>query len=177
MLATLLVFINSTFASRDDRYLLLDSRITESTENVQLTVSTFQKDENNPLFKEDKPWEPRSDNPYCSVIYDEEEKNYKCWYSIFIKSGREGGSPGEGLTSEKRAWVDWTEGEREFVVCYATSSDGIHWEKPELVIEFNGSSTDKKVEWRDGFALKKHGAVQIQFEFQDATIYLFSFID
>ena len=50
------------------RYLLLDSRIIEKTENAQLTVGTVQKDKNNPLFKEDKPWEPRFDNPYCSVI-------------------------------------------------------------------------------------------------------------
>ncbi len=70
-----------------DRYLLLDSRVIESKANVHLTVGVAHKDKNNPLFKEDKPWEPRFDNPYCSVIYDEEEKIYKCWYSIFIKSG------------------------------------------------------------------------------------------
>ena len=64
-----------------DRYLLLDSRIIESTENMELTVGVAIKNENNPLFTEDKPWEPRFDNPYCSVIYDEEEKIYKCWYS------------------------------------------------------------------------------------------------
>ena len=72
-----------------------------------LTVGNVQKDKNNPLFKEDKSWEPRFDNPYCSVIYDEEEKIYKCWYSIFIKSGPKGDFPGEGLPPEKRAWVNW----------------------------------------------------------------------
>jgi len=81
------------------------SRIIEDTENVTLTVGTVQKDENNPLFKEDKPWGPRFDNPYCSVIYDEEESIYKCWYSILIRSGPDGDFPGEGLPSDKRAWV------------------------------------------------------------------------
>jgi len=129
-----------------DRYLLLDSRIIEDTENVHITVGTVQKDEDNPLFKEDKPWEPRFDNPYCSVIYDEEEKIYKCWYSIFIKSGGQGDFPGEGLASDKRAWVEWTEGERDFGVCYATSTDGIHWEKPELgIIDFNASKKNNIV--------------------------------
>ncbi|MHC4546131.1 MAG: hypothetical protein ACYTDW_17390, partial [Planctomycetota bacterium] len=90
---------------RRDRYLLLDARIIESTKNAKLTVGTVRKDKNNPLFKEDKPWEPRFDNPYSSVIYDEEEKIYKCWYSIFIKSGSRGDFPGEGLPSDKRAWV------------------------------------------------------------------------
>ena len=60
-----------------DRYLLLDSRIIDKVENAHLTVGVVQKDENNPLFGEDKPWEPRFDNPYLSVIYDEEEKIFK----------------------------------------------------------------------------------------------------
>jgi len=129
-------------STKRSRFLLLDSRIIERTENAQLTVGTVLKDRNNPLFKEDKPWEPRFDNPYCSVVYDEQEKIYKCWYSIFIKSGPRGDFPGEGLPPDKRAWVNWREGTRSFGVCYATSKDGIHWEKPELgLIDFNG---DKK---------------------------------
>ena len=51
-----------------DRYLVLDSRIIEEKSNVELTVGVAHKDKSNPLFKEDKPWEPRFDNPYCSVI-------------------------------------------------------------------------------------------------------------
>ena len=129
-----------------DRYLLLDSRVVESTENARLTVGVVQKDRNNPLFKEDKPWEPRFDNPYCSVIYDEEENIYKCWYSIFTRSGGRGDFPGEGLPSDKRAWVKWREGRRGFGVCYATSRDGLRWEKPELgLIEFNGSKKNNIV--------------------------------
>jgi len=139
------------------RFLLLDSRIIESTENAELTVGVVQKDKNNPLFGEDKPWEPRFDNPYCSIIYDEEEKLYKCWYSIFIRSGPRGGSPGEGLAPEKRAWVNWREGNRKCGVCYATSKDGIHWEKPELgLIDFNGSKKNNIViEYDHGVAVMK----------------------
>ncbi len=129
-----------------NRYLLLDSRIIDSTENAKLTGGAVRKDKNNPLFKEDKPWEPRFDNPYCSIIYDEDEKIYKCWYSIFTKSGPKGKFPGEGLASDKRAWVKWREGARGFGVCYATSKDGIHWEKPELgLIDFNGSKKNNIV--------------------------------
>jgi len=142
---------------RRDRYLLLDSRVIESKTNVHLTVGVAHKDKNNPLFKEDKPWEPRFDNPYSSVIYDEEEKIYKCWYSIFIKSGPKGDFPGEGLPSDKRAWVNWTEGDRDFGVCYATSKDGIHWDKPELgVIEFDGSKKNNLViEYNHGVTVMK----------------------
>lgn len=133
-----------------DRYLLLDSRIIDTTENVQITVGSVNKDEHNPLFGEDKPWEPRFDNPYCSIIYDDSEKIFKCWYSIFIKSGPSGDFPGEGIPSEKRAWLDWTEGDRDYGVCYATSVDGIHWHKPDLgLIEFDGN---------------KHNNIVIKFE-------------
>jgi len=123
-----------------ERYLVLDSRIIDKKDNVELTVGYAHKDKNNPLFQEDKAWEPRFDNPYCSVIYDEEAETYKCWYSIFIKSDY------EATPSEKRAWLKWHEGRRGFGVCYATSQDGIHWEKPELgLIDFNGSKQNNIV--------------------------------
>jgi len=143
--------------ARRDRYLVLDSRIIESMDNVELTVGVVQKDKNNPLLREDKPWEPRFDNPYSSVIYDEEENIYKCWYSIFTRSGPRGDFPGEGLPPEKRAWVNWREGARGFGVCYATSKDGIHWEKPELgLIDFNGNKNNNIViQYTHGVAVIK----------------------
>ena len=52
----------------------------------------------------------------------------------------------------------------------------------ELLAEsesLNGSFSDKKVTWRDGFSLEKLGnkPVKIQFEFKDTTIYSFSFAE
>ena len=43
----------------------------------------------------------------------------------------------------------------------------------------NGSLSDKKVTWRGGFSFDQLGKkpAQIQFEFQDATIYSFSFVE
>jgi hypothetical protein len=140
-----------------ERYLVLDSRIIDKTNNVELTVGVVDKYPANPLFGEDKPWEPRFDNPYCSVIYDEEEKIWKCWYSIFIRSGGRGKFPGEGLPSEKRAWVNWREGKRGFGVCYATSKDGLKWVKPELgLIDYDGSKKNNIViEYTHGVAVMK----------------------
>jgi hypothetical protein len=41
------------------------------------------------------------------------------------------------------------------------------------------SSSDKKIKWRDGFSLEKlrSKSAQIQFEFENATIYSFSFAE
>ena len=127
-----------------DRYLLLDSRIIESAENARLAVGAVRKDPHNPLFGEDKPWEPRFDNPYLSVIYDEDDKLYKCWYSIFIRATHESWM---NTPRQERARLPWHESrDRDFGVCYATSRDGIHWEKPELgIIEFQGSKKNNLV--------------------------------
>ena len=71
-------FARSTELPRD-RFLLLDSRLIEKTDNAKLTVGTATKHKANPLFGEDKPWEKRFDNLYGNVIYDADAKIYKCW--------------------------------------------------------------------------------------------------
>jgi hypothetical protein len=49
----------------DAKYLLLDSRIISRSEGVRCVLRTAEKDKHNPLFAEDKPWEPRFDNLYA----------------------------------------------------------------------------------------------------------------
>ena len=50
------------------RFLLLDKRIIETTENVRLEVGKVEKHEANPLFGEEKEWEMRFDNLYGNII-------------------------------------------------------------------------------------------------------------
>jgi len=121
------------------RLLLLDSRIIEETENAQLVLGKVRKDKHNPLFGEDKPWEPRFDNVYANVIYDEEDRLYKCWYSPFIIDERTTSTPEDERNPDDHDYMDVEPTEREMGVCYAVSKDGIHWEKPELgLVEFDG---------------------------------------
>ncbi len=93
--AVVLCSVLASEALGRDRYLLLDSRIVESTENVELRIGTVKKDARNPLFAEDKSWEPRFDNVYANVIYDREDNLYKCWYSPFIIDKRTTSTPEE----------------------------------------------------------------------------------
>ncbi|MCP4891939.1 MAG: hypothetical protein GY904_35790 [Planctomycetaceae bacterium] len=117
------------------KYLLLDSRIVESTRNAKLTVGTVKKHADNPLFLEDKPWEPRFDNVYANVIYDEQERLFKCWYSPFVtdsahtNTSRDDRKPGQYI-----ARLGATGSDRKMGVCYATSKDGIDWTKPLMDI-------------------------------------------
>lgn len=139
-------------APERDRYLLLDSRIIDSAENSRLTIGKVQKYKDNPLFEEDKPWEQRFDNLYANVIFDEEEQIYKCWYSPFIVD-----RSAKGMTLEQREEAKRyrTRKDREMAICYATSKDGIAWDKPELGnVEYEGCKANN-ILWR-GTSDRKH---------------------
>jgi hypothetical protein len=133
------------------KYLLLDSRIIDTTQNAKLTLGQTKKHPANPLFEEDKPWEARFDNLYANVIYDQEEKIYKCWYSPFIID-----NSAKGMTLEQRKKPYNAPDKRVMAVCYATSKDGIKWDKPELeIVDFNGSKKNNIV-WRKVSGIGEH---------------------
>lgn len=135
---------NERAGQKRNRYLLLDARIIARTENAELTLGKVRKHPANPLFEEDKPWEQRFDNLYANVIYDEQEKIYKCWYSPFIID-----TSAKKMTIAERKKLDYdTPDNREMAVCYATSKDGIQWNKPEMdLVEFEGSKANN-ILWR-----------------------------
>lgn len=126
--------------AKHDRFLLLDSRVVEHTENARLTPGTVKKSPHNPLIEEENPWEPRFDNMYPNVIYDEEEKIYKCWYCPFIVDERTSKTPPKKRNPQDTHYMSKNPNRREEALLYATSKDGIHWEKPNLgLVEFEGS--------------------------------------
>ena len=135
----------SAVAPETSKYLLLDSRIVERKINARLTLGTANKDAGNPLFVEEKPWEPRFDNLYPNVMYDQQEHLYKCWYSPFIIDQAVTRTP-----PEKRKTLTYMEAlhgnDRYAGVCYAFSKDGLTWTKPDLgIVEFNGSKANNIV--------------------------------
>jgi hypothetical protein len=143
LLSVFWVFGNAFCSSDSTKYLLLDKRIVKKTENVKLEVGKVEKHPANPLFGEEKEWEMRFDNLYGNIIFDNEENIYKCWYCPFIVE-----HVAHGMTIEEREKQYKEHPKREMGICYATSKDGINWEKPELgLIEYNGSKKNNIV-WR-----------------------------
>ena len=127
-------------ARAKEKHLLLDSRIIDRADGAELALGQVRKEARNPLLREDKPWEPRYDNLYANVMFDEGERLFKCWYSPFIMCEVTATTP-----PEKRVFR-YTPGKREMGVCYATPKDGVAWRKPELgIIEFNGSTKNNLV--------------------------------
>lgn len=125
---------------KQNRYLVLDSRIIDKTLGAKLTLGKVTKHPENPLFGEGKPWEPRFDNVYANVVYDEEDELYKCWYNPFIIDERVTSTPKEKRNPALLSYMDVKPDDQEMGLCYAVSNNGIHWEKPELgIVEFGGN--------------------------------------
>ncbi len=126
----------------EQRHLVLDSRVIERADDARLRVAEAAKSAANPLFGEDRPWEMRFDNLYPNVLWDAEEGLYKCWYSPFCVDYRSG-----GMTLEQRQGTRYSgPPEREMALCYATSRDGIAWQKPELgLVDYRGSRANNIV--------------------------------
>ena len=123
-----------------EKYLMLDRRLLspQAMENIRMEVARPVKDAaHNPLFTQDQPWEVRIDNGYPNVLYDEEARIYRCYYTLFIED-------------EDSRLADLQErGRRDYIprpdrapgLAYAQSRDGIHWEKPSLGrVQWHGSA-------------------------------------
>ena len=103
------------------RVLFLDLAEVQSCHNVVHAVCQASKHPNNPVLPQGdahdwdglqaRPWEGRT------ILYDDEERLFKCWYA------------GTDLSLER--W--WGTG-------FAVSDDGVHWEKPRLgLYDYRGS--------------------------------------
>jgi hypothetical protein len=113
------------------KHLVLDSRAVQSTEGLRLVLGKVEKDPHNPLFQADKPWENALNNLYPNLIYDEEEKLFKLWYKCVLADKD---VIAKMMPPETVHDVGW-------FLCYATSKDGIAWQKPELgLVGFDGST-------------------------------------
>ena len=103
--------------------LFIDDYWIENSTNIETKLHQPQKYSNNPIIKSDVPWE---ENPYCfgTVIFDEEDSIFKFWYQSYNHVD---------IIKERTP------------ILYATSTDGINWNRPNLgIIEYDGS-TDNNI--------------------------------
>jgi hypothetical protein len=100
-----------------EEQLFLDDYLIERTENIIRRVNQATKHDNGPVLTPGKPWEGTLALLFGTVLYDDEDDLFKMWY--YCPDG----------------------------VAYATSSDGVHWRKPELdVIVRDGEKTNLVIE-------------------------------
>ena len=101
---------------KDASQLFVDLDHVETLDNVRQVFHAAEKHPENPVLRKVKPWE-NDRGTWGSVIYDEQDKIFKAWYGG--KSGRQK-EYRPGSLSECS------------VLCYATSRDGVHWDRPAL---------------------------------------------
>ena len=135
------------------KQLLLDDQIIELTSDVKRVLNTAVKAPGNPVLRADRPWE--SNYLRCNyVTFDPKDDLFKMWYTSYNEFKPKKGGDGNGYRTQWEAKGDGFARHRVpdpydyygdpngdmHRLCYATSRDGIRWEKPNLgKVEFRGS--------------------------------------
>jgi hypothetical protein len=118
------------------KQLVLDTRVIQSTAGAKLTVGTVAKDPHNPLFRADRPWENALNNLYPNVHYDAPQRLFKLWYKCVLADKDVIAKMDQPSTIHDVGWY----------LLYATSRDGLHWDKPELGLhKFDGQANTNAV--------------------------------
>ena len=109
---------------RDRRQLFIDRTFLGQASGVELQVHPPRKSGEMTIKPEGK-WETGGIGPYSSVLHD--GTTYHAWYHAMDT-------------------IQWDQGHGRGSICYARSSDGIRWEKPDVgLIEYNGSQANNIV--------------------------------
>jgi len=116
------------------------------TENTHLRVCQAKKD--NKIYLEEGltgtphvQWEQRIDNGYPNVFYDSEYKEYRMYYSVFIRDD----SHRETSLEDRKNTVYRETGTRESAILLAVSKDGETWERPNLGVCDYGGNRDNNI--------------------------------
>ena len=101
----------SPFDVGDRAQLFVDRILVHKADRIFFTQHSGRPHPENPLILADRPWEGWRLEMHGTVIYDQEEGIFKMWYL--------------GDAGDSRDYFD-----SRYFICYATSRDGVRWEKP-----------------------------------------------
>jgi len=108
------------------KFLVIDGADLLEINNLQRKVNQAVKHPA-PIMRMDAPWDQETDwIGHIDVLYDDQESIFKMWYSVAYYAGE----AHDGATR----------------LAYATSTDGVNWEKPILnMVEVNGSKENNYI--------------------------------
>ena len=132
--------------------LFVDDYMIQHLSNAKQVLNPAQKHPNNPIISSDRPWEGHYLG-LSRVFYDEKEGVFKMWYrsnnDFKVKKGAaitdykwtDKGVVREKVWSAESYGFQGNSNGDVWLTCFATSRDGVIWEKPSLgKVEFNGST-------------------------------------
>ncbi len=110
----------------------LDDSIIEWVKNIKRTHHVAEKYNGNPVIRRDQPWEAWLHFNTTVTLLRDENGRFRCWYTDVTNLSFEGGGA-DALYKPK--------------LSYAESTDGIHWEKPNLgMVKIDGRDTNR-IDW------------------------------
>lgn len=100
------------------RQLFVDDEVLDSLDGaIRRVMNPPTKHPGNPVLGRTEPWEHLQPYIYGTVTREDDGAPFKMWYNVLLTGGPE-----------------------DFRICYATSADGLKWEKPRLgIVDFEGS--------------------------------------
>ncbi|MCC6489887.1 MAG: hypothetical protein IT364_20525 [Candidatus Hydrogenedentes bacterium] len=127
--------LGDPFPAPGARMLFFDDASLEAKENLVQTSHQPVKHPSNPVLKREHPWEGYRVQVYGTMIYDPELDLFKAWYMNIP------------ATAADKVTV---QGQRRpghaTLLSYATSRDGVIWEKPVLnLVDFEGSTANNMI--------------------------------
>ena len=122
-----------------NKHLVVDTRVVQQTENLRLVQGSPSKHYANPLFVAEHRWENSLNNLYPNVLYDSESRQFKLWYKCVLADPEVIADMDRPSTIHDVGWY----------LLYATSEDGLAWEKPKLGLHSFAGSTDNNIVTRD----------------------------
>ena len=122
----------------NDKQLLIDDHVVGERAGVSRVFNQSEKSIANPILRGEKPWEGRM--IYVgTVLYDEEASLFKMWYWVLNMKYQVPPKPFAQYENLMKA----AQYQESFSLCYATSKDGLNWDRPNLgLVEFQGSTAN-----------------------------------
>ncbi len=105
--------------------LFIDDYLVESADKLLRRPGEVRKYEGNPVLVPEGLWEETAAFPFGGGVYRLPDGTWQMWYNTYIR---------------------WLQDRSRTSVCYATSGDGIRWQKPKLgLVEVRGSKDNNVV--------------------------------
>ncbi len=132
------------------RYLLSDPRWIESQKGFERRMHQPVKSPVNPVIKADLAWEHGAVfvNGGPAVVWDERDRIYKMWYFTYtvtrheVPNNQSSAARDNLQAAAEGGWVE------SFIPSFATSTDGVHWEKASLGLKLHaGSTANSMLNW------------------------------
>ena len=118
--------------TRETILLFVDDSAVEAREGVVRTIHAGRK-LGRPVLEPERPWEGQRIYVYGTIHYDEETQLFRMRYMSSLRR-----SHGHQMPEPRRTPAD--------LVLYATSHDGVKWERPNLGLHaFDGSKENNIV--------------------------------